>query len=74
MMDSKIKEMEEKLRYSQAADRTKAEVIRDIEAQHQKELGRERHSSGLSSKKQVSRLRNGSIHILYPIYYWLLLV
>lgn len=65
MMDSKLKEMEEKLRCSQVADRTKAEAIRDIEAQHQEELGRHRHSSVLSSKQQVSIYYT---HILYPIH------
>lgn len=65
MMDSKLKEMEEKLRCSQVADRTKAEVIRDIEAQHQEELGRQKHSSVLSSKQQVSIYYT---HILYPIH------
>lgn len=53
-LDSQQKDMEKKWRDSQAADRTKAEVIRDMEAKHQAELESYSRSSRLSSRQQVS--------------------
>ena len=53
-MSSQIKDMEQRLRDSQAADRTKAEVIREIKAEHQAELESYSRSSKLSSRQQVS--------------------
>ena len=49
-MSSQISEMEDKLKDSHAADRTKAEVIRQMKA----ELESFSHSSKLSSRQQVS--------------------
>ena len=52
-MDSQIKTMEEKLQNLQAGDRTKTEVIREMEAKHRSELENHSRSSRLSSKQQV---------------------
>ena len=54
MMTKQIKDMEERFRDSQDADRTKAEVIREMQAQHQAELESYSRSSKLSSRQQVS--------------------
>ena len=54
-MASQISEMEERLKDSQAADRTKAELLRQMKAEHQAELESYSHSSRLSSRQQVSK-------------------
>ena len=51
---SQLSDMEERLRDTQAADRTKAEVIREMKAEHHTELESLSHSSRLSSRQQVS--------------------
>ena len=58
-MSSHLTEVEERLRDTQAADRTKAEVIRDMKAEHQAELETLSHSSRLSSRQQVSSVTTG---------------
>lgn len=58
-MSSHLTEVEERLRDTQAADRTKAEVIRDMKAEHQAELETLSHSSRLSSRQQVSSMATG---------------
>ena len=52
-MSIQLSDMEERLRDTQAADRTKAEVIRGMKAEHQAELESLGHSSRLSSRQQV---------------------
>ena len=52
-MSCQLSDMEERLRDTQAADRTKAEVIRGMKAEHQAELESLGHSSRLSSRQQV---------------------
>ena len=54
-MASQISELEEKLKDCQAADRTKAEVIRQMKSEHQAELESFSHSSKLSSRQQVNK-------------------
>ena len=53
-MSSKIDDMEKKLKDTQAADQTKAALIREMKAKHQAELESYSHSSKLSSRQQVS--------------------
>lgn len=55
-MASQISDMEQRLKDSQAADRTKAERIREMKAEHQAELESYSNSSKLSSRQQVSKL------------------
>lgn len=52
-MASEVSELEERLKDSQAADRMKAELIRQMKAEHQAELESFSHSSKLSSRQQV---------------------
>jgi hypothetical protein len=53
VMSSNLSDMEVKLRDTLDADCTKAEVIREMKAEHRAELESLSHSSRLSNRQQV---------------------
>ena len=65
-MSSKLNNTEERLRDTIAADRTKAEVIREMKAGHQAEMETLSHSSRLSSRQQVRQMCGTLSRVIRP--------